>query len=744
MECVHTAILTVIADLPPIVQQLVGLPGWCIFLSVPSLAMYPEDHPYARQFALPDDVVSLKNVVVFNASLIASLPYDTAKQYASRSFPDLVSNNNFSSTTSDHTENETSNRSQDQQAMSSRAVAHDTSALITVHNIAYLLAIHQGSQDILEVWPDVQVDSALNVTQFITLSNETRIPLAHDSHLWFNPHPHFGPHNMYTMQSRAHSWPRGFPLRQMWDDAVSSTGMPLDISEGNSTSVPVVEDKDVGIITALVDVNPDVDTTLTVATDQLPLVFRHRSNVDIALPLGRFAPISSACTLWRSSAFPLLFLPPHAPVRMIDVFRGLFAQRAMHASGQHIVYRAPIGARLYSVMKPRMDSKDIAYDSQMTAALDDLLPYLHSWAPQDNSTLAQYSLDLLKTLSHSNMIGSQDVSAAAEWLDDLRRVMSSEKAFTIPLDEAGLQEARQTNIFNYRATRDSAIHRGPKIAVCIAGDIEVLQKQLEFGNLSAIESGEKSSMSPYARTQNLTAGHALWQNLIMRLPSPDFFVVADDNDVPLHSKANDSISACDFLVPQYPAATTCTQWASEGNESDWSVRVRKQLLTTSKKFYESRPELRLRHACKSAIEQATPGGSRSGYDWVMYVDTGTLVESLPGLESLILDQRDADGGVVWTSSQDDLTKRNNSQPYASHICSALKQNGSNSTDAGMFVGHWKQMSKWLNALELVVVAHNTADNGTGPLAEEPISDVLAHNGVTVKAHPMIVTCPLSN
>lgn len=748
MLCTHSAILTVVADLPPIVRQLASLPDWCIFLSVPLLQMYPENHPYVQHLGLPDDIVTAKNIVVLNASFIASLPYDTAKQYASRSNPNSYANNSFSSEArADSPENETSSRSQDhQQAMSSRAVAQDTSALITVHNIAYLLAVHQGSQDILEVWPDVQIASALNMTHFVTLSNETRIPLAHSSHLWFNPHPHFGPHSMHSMQSRPHSWPRGFPLRQTWDNAATSTGVSLDSSKRKMTSAPTVEDKDVGIITALVDVSPDVDATLSVATDQLPLIFRQRSDVDIALPLGRFAPLSSACTLWRSSAFPLLFLPPRAPVRMIDVFRGLVAQRAMHASGQHIVYRAPVGVRMYLDARPRMDNQDLDYDSRMSAALDDMLPYLRSWEPHDNSTLAQYSFDLLRTLSHSNIVGDQDVSAAAEWLNDLRRVMSSNEAFTVPLDEAGFQEAERAKYANYsqyHATRDSAISRGPNVAICVAGDIEVLQRHLTNGNLTSTELMGRPSINSYVLAQNMTVGHALWHNLITKLPSPDVFVLPNNNDTSSRSKSNNSMSGCDLLYPQYVMTSTCTQWVSEENESDWPAIVWKRLMATSRKFYDSTAQLRSRHACKSAIDKAVRQSERPAYDWMIYVDAGTLVDSLPRLESLILDQRD-DNGVVWTSSQDDFANKNDSQLFEASICTQLKLKPAKATIDGLFMGHWKPMSTWLNALELLVVAHNTSDNGFDSSDNGSLQDALAHNGVTVKTHPMLFTCRVTN
>lgn len=748
MLCTHSAILTVIADLPPIVRQLASLPDWCIFLSIPLLHMYPENHPHVRYLALPDDIVAAKNVVVLNASFIASLPYATAKQYASRSNPNSFANSSFSSAaTANSPENETSSRSQDhQQAMSSRAVAQDTSALITVHNIAYLLAVHQGSQDILEVWPDVQIASAFDMTQFVTLSNETRIPLAHSSHLWFNPHPHFGPHSMHNMQSRPHSWPRGFPLRQTWDDATSSTGVSLDSSKRNTTSAPAIEDKDVGIITALVDVSPDVDATLSVATDQLPLIFRQRSDVDIALPLGRFAPLSSACTLWRSSAFPLLFLPPRAPVRMIDVLRGLVAQRAMHASGHHVVYRAPVGVRMYVNARPRMGNQDLNYDSRMSAALDDMLPYLRSWAPHDNSTLAQYSFNLLRTLSYSNIIGDQDVSAAAEWLNDLRQVMSSDGAFTIPLDEAGFYEAERAKYANYsqyRATRDSAIRRGPNVAICVAGDIEVLQKHLTTGNLSSTELIGRSPINSYVLAQNMTAGHALWRNLITQLPSPDVFILPDKNSTSSRSKSNKSMSGCDMLFPEYAMTSACTQWASEENESDWATIVWKRLLETSRKFYDNTAQLRSRHACKSAVDRAVRQSGRPTYDWMIYVDAGTLVDSLPRLESLILDQRD-DDGVVWTSSQDDFTNKNDSEPFVASICTQLKLKPAKTTNDGLFMGHWKQMSTWLNALELLVVVHNTKGNGIDLSDNGSLRDVLARNGVTVKAHPMVFTCRVSN
>lgn len=748
VQCVHSAILTVVAGVPSILRQFVGLRDWCVFLSVPYLDMYPENHPFFRHFALPSDIVSAENVIVLNASFIASLPYDTAKLFASRSNSNTYADDDDASTSEvDPNGNETSSTSEDkQQTLSTRAVAQDTSALITVHNIAYLLAVHQGSQDILEIWPDLQVESSQNLTQLITFSNNSRIPLAHNSHMWFNPHPHFLPHSMYTMQSRAHSWPRGLPLTQAWSDAASSTGISLNVSERYSNSTPVIDDEHIGIITALIDINPDVDATLTMATDQLPLIFQRHSDADIAIPLGRFAPLSSACTVWRKSAFPLLFLPPRAPVRMIDILRGFIAQRAMHASGQHVLYRAPVGVRMHGNGIPRVRNEDIEYDTKLSSMFESIMPYLHAWTPQGNATLAQYSLDLLRTLSYSNIIGYEDVSAAAKWLDDLRRVISSDDAFTIPLDEPAAYEARQAKHAYSHITRDSAISKGPNVALCVAGDIESLHERVNVGNSSVASPNGWSPMGPNPWGFNLSAGQILWQNLIVRMSSPDVFVIASGSEPSSHTKSNSSASACDLLRPPFSTSFLCTQRSDKEAENDWSSTVWKRLEATSREFYRNAGHLRSRHACKSAIDRSVRQNGTPAYDWVMYIDTGVLVDPLPGLQMLSLNQR-ADVGVVWTSSPDDIPK-NVSQPYLTSICSRLNRKSSNSTvsssDHGFFFGHWKQMSTWLNTLELLMVAHDTSRNSSAWSVDDSIRDVLAHNGVAVKTHPMIVTCPLPN
>lgn len=727
IQCSYAAVITVVASVPPTARLLAKQPDWCVILIMPSAQTYSVAQSHERILGHTDDVISAPNVIALNASLVDSLPYDTAKLYTAHTSTTLSVNRGYPSTTeSSNADNSSANAQSRQHDMSAAAMASDTYALVTLNNIAYLLAAHHGAHTILEVWPDVEFYSLSNLTQFMTLSNDTNLPLLFPSHHWFNPHPHFNARNIHTLQTHAHSWPRGFPLGQIWNDNAAFTGILNDSS---------VNSNDIGIITSLVDVHPDVDATIAMTTDQLPLIFRASPN--IALPTGRFVPLSSACSAWRASSFPLLFLAPGTPVRMIDIFRGLIAQRGLHAAGQHVAFLAPVSTRHYDGRRP-WDSRDVGYDSQMSDFFNELLQRLGTWNPQDDMTLAQFSLHLYQTLADSGVISVDDVSAGAKWLNDLRRVMQFDGVFATPLNGSAARATAPKHQLPSSST-NSALRRGPKIAVCITGDMGSLGKYIKVNN-SALHGDVHRSRA--LGSPNMTVGHALWHNLLIRLGHFDAFVISDDNAT--HTvREGESVqtSVCDLLKPSYAVPYSCTMYDLSEDEGKWSSSRlwRRFSSMTPKNISKLNSKLHVMHACKTAVESSAQKHGASSYDWGVFVDSGAYVDGIPTLETLMLDERNEKDGIVWTTSSNTLDSVREEHREGMFSCSQWGAEGEEESKSMVAIGHWKHMSWWLNALELIV-AHIDSSSGEDWSVDEALGDILSHKGIVVREHVLLHAC----
>lgn len=118
-------------------------------------------------------------------------------------------------------------------------------------------------------------------------------------------------------------WPRGLPLTQIRDSrdewlAVATIDSP--IQQG------------------LADRFPDVDAIHRLIDPGIYLFERKRS---IALGEGVWCPFNSQSTWWFPEAFPLMYLPVTATMRMTDIWRSLVAQRCLWAMGKRVVFHSP-------------------------------------------------------------------------------------------------------------------------------------------------------------------------------------------------------------------------------------------------------------------------------------------------------------------------------------------------------------------------------------------------------------------
>jgi STELLO glycosyltransferases len=132
--------------------------------------------------------------------------------------------------------------------------------------------------------------------------------------------------NAYRFFTEEQIWPRGFPLRLVWDDG----SLGIEACGEISTVVAPIQQ-------GLVDLSPDVDAVWRLVLDQ---EFRFRKANSILLPPGSWCPFNSQSTWWHPPALPLLYLPSHCSFRMTDIWRSFIAQRCLWELGTGVVFHS--------------------------------------------------------------------------------------------------------------------------------------------------------------------------------------------------------------------------------------------------------------------------------------------------------------------------------------------------------------------------------------------------------------------
>jgi hypothetical protein len=264
-----------------------------------------------------------------------------------------------------------------------------TENLPTAHyarkNVAYLQAISKGCGSILET-----DDDNFPLEGFWRLPSDTVIAdiVSHPSN-WVN---------VYSLFSNQPIWPRGFPLEFIH----SKENIHV------KKTIPVNSQ----IIQGMADENPDVDAIYRL-TRHLPIYFEsHRS---IALDFHQWCPFNSQNTLFRKSAFPLLYLPSHCSFRMTDIWRSFVAQRCLWEMGGRVIF---VGATTYQQRNKHNLLRDLEEEipgylnnERIRVALEDL--------KLDPGDLHRNLALCYEALVAQNFVGSEEIPLIKRWLEEL-------------------------------------------------------------------------------------------------------------------------------------------------------------------------------------------------------------------------------------------------------------------------------------------------------------------------------------
>ncbi|KAL3858123.1 hypothetical protein ACJMK2_012734 [Sinanodonta woodiana] len=189
-------------------------------------------------------------------------------------------------------------------------------------NIGYIYAIHHGAEYIWDFDDDNM--GLIDLDMFAAKTNfKYNIPCSGLSKPMINPYPYFGVKETY-------SWPRGFPLEEIRNPAVTP-----DICHSNASLT-------IGVIQSLANKQPDVDAIYRLTRDN-PFDFNAtvESQLPLIIPNAVFTPFNAQATLWAKPAFLYLPLPISVDGRVTDIWKSYFAEYFFHRLDIKLIFSPP-------------------------------------------------------------------------------------------------------------------------------------------------------------------------------------------------------------------------------------------------------------------------------------------------------------------------------------------------------------------------------------------------------------------
>ena len=123
--------------------------------------------------------------------------------------------------------------------------------------------------------------------------------------------------------------------------------------------------------------------------------------------------------LFRSEAYPLMYLPSHVSFRMTDIWRSFVAQRCLWAAGYGVVFH---GAEMFQDRNPHNLLLDFEQEipgylsnERIGQRLEKLRLAAGTAAVADNLYLCY------EALSMEGIVPAQELPLVRAWIDDLER-----------------------------------------------------------------------------------------------------------------------------------------------------------------------------------------------------------------------------------------------------------------------------------------------------------------------------------
>lgn len=456
-------------------------------------------------------------------------------------------------------------------------------------NAAFLFAMKLGAKQIWETTSRNTINFSKLLDLISSRSGDRRVPVAMCETAVCNLYPVFKPEISGTKIAA--------PL-------IAPTGLHPSIDHGYTRILPndnVVSER-VVLYQNLLDGNPAVIPSLSSTN----ITFRERS-LSVALPLGRYTPMTSPDMLWTEQSFPLLMLAPSLNEATADIVRSLIAQHVLASYGMYAAVSSPVSfANLTSEFNPSVNYVDSNFITRVMRNIQkiSLTSQLHEHRIQQ----------ITATLSSTGILEKKDIIAYNTWYKALRIV-----GIRLPREEVPLQQRRPSF--------PKVKQRKPKVAVCVSGQVRTLTLPINDDDHPGWFTKQDTSRVP-----NMTVADSIQKNLFTKLGDPDVFVYISTREGKYEPKANNR-SVCEPLRPQGNGKFFCevpeekdllianhTMWKTFGWPTE---RLRQGFLQQMHGLYQCHRQI-LQHSFDSG----------DTYDWIVRLRADSYILEFPDLEEL--------------------------------------------------------------------------------------------------------------
>ena len=388
-------------------------------------------------------------------------------------------------------------------------------------NIGFLYAVAHGARTIF----DFDDDNLLPLSSLSPSNETTVLPALHDTDVLSHAAmvvtgpKAFNHHHLMGATVEGSTWPRGFPLSQIQNNATWGT-IAIDMDDYRNISIA----NEVGVLQFVANQNPDVDAIHRLVQGEnnmqtgAPITFlRHAKHMAtdgeqqaknyydktksistmgaLVVPSHSFVPYNAQASIHTYKAMFALLLPMTVPGRVSDIWRSYFSQRIFrdveisspngnYGEGLKIVILPPDiehERNEHSLLADMEAEEDLYYKTEA------LLEFLNQWQPKnyEEADIPSLMEELWIDLYERDYVQLEDINVLQLWLSALvevgyefpKRPPESHRRikdvvlmeqFNFPTlwaeNEQGDDENKKSFIFLYQKWRqkfDTVVLRGP-------------------------------------------------------------------------------------------------------------------------------------------------------------------------------------------------------------------------------------------------------------------------------------------
>eukprot|EP00536_Pseudo-nitzschia_multiseries_P018790 jgi/Psemu1/230287/e_gw1.3115.3.1 len=312
----------------------------------------------------------------------------------------------------------------------STAVGHFLDSIPFRHfarkNVGYLYAIAHGAEIIFDFDDDNLLPISLGKNgkeRVIPPIDNTKV-LKNAAMVVTGPKA-FNHHSIMGATVDGVTWPRGFPLTQIRNDATHGR---IAIDGANFRNISL--EREVGVLQVVADNSPDVDAIHQFIQGQPISFLRQTTEGSLLIPSHTYISYNAQATLHMRQAMFALFLPITVSDRVSDIWRAYFSQRIFREidtgrnDGLKIVVLPP---DIYRDQSEHSIFADMQAEEDLYYKTEALLEFLNDWEFDDEEDENDWAIPamiekLWIDLYERDYIGIADIKTMQLWLSALAEI----------------------------------------------------------------------------------------------------------------------------------------------------------------------------------------------------------------------------------------------------------------------------------------------------------------------------------